>query len=67
MDEATSALDNDTEKEIVKEILQLKGKKTMIVIAHRLTTLEHCDRIYELKKGKVVNAKSYQELIENSS
>jgi len=67
MDEATSALDNDTEQEIVKEIKQLKGKKTMIVIAHRLTTLEHCDRIYELKKGKVVNVKSYQELIGNSS
>jgi len=67
MDEATSALDNDTEQEIVKEIQQLKGKKTMIVIAHRLTTLEHCDRIYELKNGKVVNVGSYQELIENSS
>ena len=65
MDEATSALDNDTEQEVVKEIQQLKGKKTMIVIAHRLTTLQHCDRIYELKKGKVVNVGSYQELIEN--
>ena len=67
MDEATSALDNDTEQEIVKEIQQLKGKKTMIVIAHRLTTLQHCDRIYELKKGKVVNVKSYRELIRNRS
>jgi ATP-binding cassette, subfamily B, bacterial PglK len=67
MDEATSALDNDTEQEIVKEIQQLKGKKTMIVIAHRVTTLEHCDRIYELKKGKVVNVKSYRELIGNNS
>ena len=54
MDEATSALDNSTEKEIVEEIKQLKGKITMIVIAHRLTTVEHCDRIYYLENGQVV-------------
>ena len=49
MDEATSALDNETEKEIVAEIQRLKGQKTMIVIAHRLTTVKHCDRIYRLE------------------
>jgi len=63
MDEATSALDNATEKEIVSEIERLKGTKTMIVIAHRLTTLKHCDRIYELQDGKIVNMGSYQEII----
>jgi len=63
MDEATSALDNETEREIVEEIEQLKGKKTMIVIAHRLSTLQHCDRIYELKKGCLSHARSYQEII----
>jgi len=56
MDEATSALDNETEQEIVKEIQHFKGKKTMIVIAHRLTTVRHCDRIYRLKKGRIVEA-----------
>ena len=45
MDEATSALDHETESEIVEEIKRLKGKKTIIVIAHRLTTVQHCDRI----------------------
>jgi len=65
MDEATSALDNETEQEIVKEIKQLKGKKTMIVIAHRLTTLQYCDRIYELRGGEVINVGSYRELIED--
>ena len=66
MDEATSALDDQTEQEIVKEIDQLKGKKTMIVIAHRLTTLKHCDRIYKLENGRVVAVGSYKELIKDA-
>jgi ATP-binding cassette, subfamily B, bacterial PglK len=63
MDEATSALDDDTENEIVAEIERLKGKKTMIVIAHRLTTLKHCDRIYELREGKIINMGSYNKIV----
>jgi ABC-type multidrug transport system fused ATPase/permease subunit len=63
MDEATSALDNETEREIVNEIERLKGTKTMIVIAHRLTTLKHCDRIYELRDGKIINMGSYSEIM----
>jgi ABC-type bacteriocin/lantibiotic exporter with double-glycine peptidase domain len=63
MDEATSALDNATEKEIVNEIRELHGKKTMIVIAHRLTTLQYCDRIYEIDKGEVVNIGTYHEIV----
>ena len=66
MDEATSALDNNTEREIVDEIERLKDKKTMIVIAHRLSTLKHCDRIYELKNGKIINIGTYQEIVENN-
>jgi ATP-binding cassette, subfamily B, bacterial PglK len=58
MDEAMSALDNETELEIVEEIRHLKGKKTMIVIAHRLTTVQHCDRIYRLEKGEIVEVGS---------
>jgi ATP-binding cassette, subfamily B, bacterial PglK len=52
MDESTSALDNKTENEIVEEIRKLKGSVTMIIIAHRLSTLKYCDRIYEFKGGK---------------
>jgi len=66
MDEATSALDDQTEQEIVKEIDQLKGKKTMIVIAHRLTTLKHCNRIYKLENGRVVAVGSYKKLIKDA-
>jgi len=62
MDEATSALDNATEKEIVSEIREFQGRKTIIVVAHRLTTLQYCDRIYEIDKGKVVNVGSYNEI-----
>jgi len=63
LDEATSSLDNKTEKEIIKNIKSLKGKKTLIVIAHRLTTLVNCDRIYEIDNGKIINEGSYEEVI----
>ena len=64
MDESTSALDTETEQEIVEEIKQLKGKKTMIVIAHRLTTLRYCDRIYRLENGEIVEQGSYGSVVE---
>ncbi len=63
MDEATSALDNITEKSIVQEIEALKGNRTIIVIAHRLTTVMNCDTIYFMDKGIIVDSGSYQELI----
>ena len=67
MDEATSALDNKTENEIVEEIKNLKGKNTMIVIAHRLSTLRYCDRIYKIENGKIVTTGSYSEIIGTST
>ena len=63
MDEATSALDNETEQEIVNEIRRLKGQRTMIVIAHRLTTVQHCDRIYLLESGRVVHVGSPEQVL----
>lgn len=53
-DEATSALDNNTETAIMEAIEQFKGKKTLIIIAHRLKTIEQCDIIYEVNDGKIV-------------
>ena len=53
MDESTSALDDATEREIVQEVQKLKGSNTIIVIAHRLSTLEYCDYIYEIKNGEI--------------
>ena len=63
MDESTSALDNETEKEIVDEIKRLKNKVTMIVIAHRTTTIEHCDIVYKVNKGMIVGSGTPQSVI----
>ena len=57
MDEATSALDTSTEKEIVDEIQFLKGKLTMIVIAHRQNIVENCDSIYKIERGNLIKIK----------
>lgn len=62
MDESTSALDNETEKEIVDEIKNLKGNITMIVIAHRITTIENCDVVHTINQGEIVNSGSPQDL-----
>lgn len=52
LDEATSALDNDTEAAIMEAINRLHGKKTLIIIAHRLQTIEKCDMVYRVENGK---------------
>lgn len=65
-DEATSALDGITEKVIMESIHNLSGKKTIIMIAHRLKTVQKCDIIYMMDKGKVIAQGSYKELIKNN-
>lgn len=56
-DEATSALDNDTETAIMEAIDTLHGQKTMVIIAHRLRTIENCDIIYEVKDEKITQTR----------
>jgi len=63
MDEATSALDNETEHEVIHSIKKLHGVKTLIVIAHRLTTLQYCDVVYKLERGQVVAKGSFNEVV----
>ena len=53
LDEATSALDNETEAAIMDAINALHGKKTLIIIAHRLTTIEECDMVYRVENGQI--------------
>ncbi len=53
LDEATSALDTDTETAVMEAIENLSGKKTIIIIAHRLTTIRNCDMVYEVTNGSV--------------
>lgn len=54
LDEATSALDNDTESAIMESINTLHGKKTMVIVAHRLQTIEKCDAVYRVENGKII-------------
>ena len=63
LDEATSALDNETEEEIMKEIYDVSKDRTLIIVAHRLTTLKDCDRIFVINNGEVERiVKSVEEL-----
>ena len=55
LDEATSALDNATEREVMRAVTALHGTKTIVIIAHRLSTVEGCDRLYVLREGRVVS------------
>jgi len=66
-DEATSALDNTTEAEVMNAIKELNGNLTIILIAHRLSTVQDCDFIVELDHGKVVAQGKYNDLLECSS
>ena len=61
-DEATAALDNETELAVMDSIRSLQGYKTLIIIAHRLTTIKECEVIYEIKDGKAI-VRQYEELI----
>src|SRR5690625_1155495 len=66
MDEATSALDNITERYVIEAIERLRGDRTIIMIAHRLTTVQNCDIIYMIDEGKIITQGTNEELIENS-
>ena len=65
-DEATSSLDGITEKMIMEAIHKFGGKKTIIMIAHRLKTVEKCDQIFFIDKGKLIDQGTYDELVEKN-
>lgn len=67
MDEATSALDGITEEKVMRSILEFSKDKTIILIAHRLTTLQECDEIFLFDHGKLVDQGDYDQLIKNNS
>tara|TARA_B100000949_G_C14279651_1_gene451240 strand:+ start:1206 stop:2996 length:1791 start_codon:yes stop_codon:yes gene_type:complete len=54
LDEATSALDTLTEKGVMDSVEALQGSKTLLIVAHRLSTVEHCSRLYQLDRGRVI-------------
>ncbi len=65
-DEATSALDNITERAVMDAVNNLLHKKTIIMIAHRLSSVRNCDIIYVMDKGRIVESGSYEELLDTS-
>jgi ATP-binding cassette, subfamily B, bacterial PglK len=64
-DEATAALDNQTEREVTTAIAALHGTRTLIVIAHRLSTVQSCDRLIFLEQGRIAATGTYNELLGN--
>jgi ATP-binding cassette subfamily B protein len=66
-DEATSALDNKTEKAVMQAIEGLDQDLTILIIAHRLSTLKNCSQIFELAKGGIKRAGSYQDLLSKTT
>ena len=62
-DEATSALDNQTEADVMQAIEELHEQLTILIIAHRLTTLKNCDMIVELDKGKIKRKGTFKEIL----
>ena len=63
LDEATSALDTNTEQKILQNLNELNEDITIIMIAHRLSSVRHCDRIFELSNGKLIKIYKKGELI----
>jgi ATP-binding cassette, subfamily B, bacterial PglK len=65
LDEATSALDFETERGVMEAVSALKGTKTILIIAHRLSTVERCDRLYKIEQGAVVLHGAPAEILAN--
>ncbi|MDC0352562.1 ABC transporter ATP-binding protein/permease [Candidatus Pelagibacter sp.] len=66
LDEATSALDNQTEKAVMDAVNNLKNDRTIIIIAHRLSTVKNCDKIFMLDKGQLKHEGTFEELLNTS-
>jgi ABC-type multidrug transport system fused ATPase/permease subunit len=63
LDEASSALDIATEQDVMQAVLSLQGEKTLLIVAHRLSTVRHCERIYRLEQGRIVQEGSPDEVL----
>lgn len=67
LDEATSALDDSTESSVMRSIAALSSDLTIVMIAHRVTTLQSCDEIYEMKDGRIARVGSYKDVMRRRS
>ena len=66
MDEATSALDAESESEIAKALDQMRGKVTVVLIAHRLNTVQHADKVFLVEKGRISDSGTFQDLVKRN-
>lgn len=67
LDEGTSALDNETEREFMDALQRFRGRKTIILVAHRLSTIRNCDRVFFVEGGRVSGGGSYDQLYEENA
>ncbi len=67
LDEATSALDTATEKAVMEAVNALHGEKTLLIVAHRVSTVANCDWIYRMEKGKIVDEGSFEHVLDINS
>jgi ABC-type multidrug transport system fused ATPase/permease subunit len=67
LDEATSALDTVTEHRVMESVRALRGEKTILIVAHRMSTVEHCNTIIRLAHGEVVETGSPRTVLPQSS
>jgi ATP-binding cassette subfamily C protein len=66
MDEATSALDAESEAEIAKALDQIRGKVTVVLIAHRLNTVQHADKVFLINEGNLTDQGTFPELLKRN-
>ena len=66
LDEATSSLDTETEHGVMQAVQALRGNKTVIIVAHRLSTVEYCDRLYRLESSRIVDEGTFDEVMTRS-
>jgi ABC-type multidrug transport system fused ATPase/permease subunit len=67
LDEATSSLDTETEREVMDTVRALRGEKTLVIVAHRLSTVAQCDRLFRLERGRVVDEGAAAALLASSA
>jgi len=66
LDEATSSLDTETEQGVMQAVQALQGTKTVIIVAHRLSTVEYCDRLYRLESSRIVDEGTFEDVMNRS-
>jgi ABC-type multidrug transport system fused ATPase/permease subunit len=67
LDEATSSLDTATELGVMQAVKAMQSSKTILIVAHRLSTVEHCDRLYRVEKGELIKAVGTIGVVDNAT